>query len=409
MVSKSANPTNPTDPNSFVQKPHNLLLIPGPIEVSDPVLYANAHPSVSHMSLDFGKVFGDCIRMTRQLLYSQTAQPFLVAGSGTLGWDMVASNLLSDGDEVLLLNTGFFGDCFADCLSVYTSPERVHQLPAPKVGHRPSMAALEEKLKERKYKMVCFTHVDTSTAVLSSPKEIGETVKRVSPDTLVVLDGVCSVASEEIRMDDWNIDVVLTASQKAISIPPGLAIVVVSQRALDIANKVKLGEKPSRAYFTDMRRWLPIHKAYESGSVAYFATPPVQLIYAFHASLTAILAGGLEKRFAIHKEKSAWLKAQIANLGLKQVAEQPQDQSNSMTAIYTPEGVETPQIIGGLLKKGVVIAAGIHSEIKTKYFRIGHMGTSVVDEGRTDLQDVITALSEVLSELGVKKSKRSKL
>jgi len=93
---------------------YRLLVIPGPIEVADPVLYANAHPSMSHVSPDFIPYFGDCIRMTRQVLFTKAGQPFLISGSGTLGWDQVGANLVEAGDKVLVLHTGYFGDSFAD-------------------------------------------------------------------------------------------------------------------------------------------------------------------------------------------------------------------------------------------------------------------------------------------------------
>jgi alanine-glyoxylate transaminase/serine-glyoxylate transaminase/serine-pyruvate transaminase len=110
---------------------------------------------------------------------------------------------------------------------------KADQVKAP-IGAAVSQEELEKALSAKKYKIVTFTHVDTSTGVLSDAKSIAETVKRVSPDTLVVLDGVCSVASEEIQMDKWGIDVVLTASQKGLGTPPGLSCVAVSQKAMKV-------------------------------------------------------------------------------------------------------------------------------------------------------------------------------
>jgi len=211
--------------DSFKQQPHKLLVIPGPIEVADDVLFAAAHPSVSHMSPEFAGVFQDCIAKLKQVLFTETAQPIIVAGSGTLGWDMAASNLVEPGEDVLVLNTGYFGDSFAECLSIYGA--KVEQLGAP-VGDKPTASQIEEALKKRKYKMLTFTHVDTSTGVLSDAKEICEIVKRVSPDTITVLDGVCSVGSELIKMDEWGVDVVLAASQKGLGVPPGLCVTCVS-------------------------------------------------------------------------------------------------------------------------------------------------------------------------------------
>jgi alanine-glyoxylate transaminase/serine-glyoxylate transaminase/serine-pyruvate transaminase len=218
-----------TTQQEFKQAAHKLLVIPGPIEVADDVLFANAHPSMSHVAPEFITVFGDCIRMFREVLFTKDGQPFLIAGSGTLGWDQVAANLVEPGENALVLHTGYFGDSFEDCLQTYGA--KVDQIKA-EIGTAVSVSEIEKALKSKKYKVLTFTHVDTSTSVLSDAKAIAEIVQRVSPETLVVMDGVCSVASEEIRMDAWGIDVVLTASQKGLGTPPGLSLLCASQRAL---------------------------------------------------------------------------------------------------------------------------------------------------------------------------------
>ncbi|KAF8603763.1 PLP-dependent transferase [Ceratobasidium sp. AG-I] len=378
----------------FKQEPHKLLVIPGPIEIADEVLYANAHPSMSHVSADFVPVFGDCIRMLRTVLYTKDAQPILVAGSGTLGWDMVASNLVEAGEDALVLHSGYFGDSFADCLETYGA--KVKQVKAD-VGAAVTEVDLEKALKEKKYKVVTVTHVDTSTGVLSDVKMIGEVVKRISPDTLVVLDGVCSVASEEIRMDDWGIDVVISATQKGLGTPPGLSVVCASQRALKVLETRKT---PVSSYFASWRRWLPIMHAYEKGSPMYFATPPVNLIYAFHASLSSITKNqpSLEDRFKLHKEASSKIKQAAADLGLKLVPKDIAFAANGMTAVYFPEGIAAGDIIPRMLKQDVVIAAGLHKDIKDKYFRIGHMGITVTDNSRGDVDKIIKALKTAFAE-----------
>ncbi|GAA5839644.1 hypothetical protein JCM9279_006006 [Rhodotorula babjevae] len=388
-----------TQESQFKQSPHKLLSVPGPVEVSDEVLFANAHPSMSHVSPAFAPVFGNCLRMLRQLLYTDKGQPFVIAGSGTLGWDLVAANLIERDEKALVLNTGYFGDAFADCLEVYGA--QVTQLGA-KVGARPSLDELEHALQKDQYKLVTFTHVDTSTGVLSDAQAIAETVKRVSPSTLVILDGVCSVASEEIRMDAWGIDCVVGASQKGISVPPGLSITALSPRALDVVHN---RSSPVAAYFASYRRWLPVMQSYEAGTPAYFATPSVNLIYALEASLNSIVAGpvSLEDRFKLHREASARFRAQARELGFETVAVSDDASANGMTALYTPADVPPPALIGALAKRDIVIAGGLHKDIKTKYIRFGHMGVSVV-ERPTDVAKVMDALRESLAEVAPKSS-----
>lgn len=191
--------------------------------------------------------------MLRKLFQTENpaSQPFVVSGSGTLGWDMVAANLAERGDDVLVLHTGYFADSFADCFETYGV--NATQLKAP-IGDRPQLPEVEKALKEKKYKLLTVTHVDTSTGVLSEIKALSELVHRVSPETLVVVDGVCSVGSEEIRFDDWGIDVVLTASQKGIGCPAGLCIMMCSGRAIETFKNRKT---PPSSYFASFKNWLP--------------------------------------------------------------------------------------------------------------------------------------------------------
>ncbi|KAI9464590.1 PLP-dependent transferase [Lactarius psammicola] len=381
--------------SGFKQAPHKLLVIPGPIEVTDEVLYANAHPSVSHMSADFTAVFGESIRLTREVVRTTTAQPFLISGSGTLGWDQVSANLVEPGENVLVLNTGYFGESFADCLQTYGA--EVTQLCAD-FGATVAVDQVEQALQSKKYKIVTITHVDTSTGVLSNPQPVAEAVKRVSPDTLVVLDAVCAVASEEIQMDNWGIDVVITASQKGLGAPPGLSIVVVSEKAMKV---FETRSKPIPAFYASWKRqvWLPIMKGYEGGTPAYFATPPVNLVHAYHQSLSQIIKASpsLDERLELHRETSSRVKAAAAELGLSQLPIVPEIAANGMTALWCPDGVKSSELLPAFLQRGVVIAGGLGTR-KDKYFRIGHMGSTAIDSKRGDVDQVIDVLKEVILE-----------
>lgn len=381
---------------TFHQATHPLLLIPGPIEVTDDVLLANATPSYSHMSKSFTETFGQAIKMFRQVLVTERGQPFIVAGSGTLGWDMVASNLAEPGDDVLVLHSGYFGQSFTDCFESYNI--KVTQLKAP-VGQCPSRDQIAEALKTKKYKIITVTHVDTSTGVLSDAKMVAEVTREVSPDTLVVLDGVCSVGSEEIRMDQWGLDVIMCASQKGLGVPPGLSLVCASERAIQT---VQTRKTKVNAYFASWLNWLPVMRGYEEGKPIYFATPPIQLICALHASLKEITSRPIEERWQKHKEASLDFKKFITDeLGLKLVPNHLSIAANGMTAVYFPDGVTAANVIPPLFEQGVVIAGGLHKDIKDKYFRVGHMGISAMDTTtRQDLEKVKNALRTVLKSAG---------
>lgn len=209
--------------------------------------------SESHVGPAFVATFSDVLVNLRKLFQSTDpkAQAFVLSGSGTLGWDLVSANLIEAGEAVLVLGTGYFSDGLADCLRVYGA--EVTELKAP-VGERPQLAEIEAALKARAYKAITVTHVDTSTGVLSELRDLSALVHRVSPNTLVLVDGVCSVACEEIAFDEWQLDAVVTASQKAIGVPAGLSISFFSGRALEAVAQRKT---PPPAYFASINNWLP--------------------------------------------------------------------------------------------------------------------------------------------------------
>ncbi|KAG7004894.1 alanine--glyoxylate aminotransferase 1 [Physcia stellaris] len=378
------------------QPDHPALLIPGPVEFDDAVLGAMSHYSQSHVGAPFVATFGETLSMLRKLFQTSnpSSQPFVVSGSGTLGWDMVAANLVEKGDEVLVLHTGYFADSFADCFETYGVTAT--QLKAS-IGERPQLQEIENALNQKDYQMITVTHVDTSTGVLSEVEALSELVHRVSPNTLIVVDGVCSVGSEDVQLDKWGLDVVLTASQKAIGCPAGLCILMCSERAM--AHFQARKTQPA-SYFASFKNWLPVMQNYEAKKPSYFATPSPQLIHALHTSLTQILSQPLSRRFAAHRETSQRIKSALMSMGLKQLASKPENQANGMTAMYLPEGVKASDILPNLLKKGVVFAGGLHKEIATKYIRFGHMGVSVMDPNRPDIDKALEALKTILIDVG---------
>ncbi|OAL32813.1 hypothetical protein AYO20_07770 [Fonsecaea nubica] len=383
------------------QPPHPSLLIPGPIEITDEVSQAMSHYAQSHVGQPFVNTFGESLTLLRDLFQTKNpgSQPFVLAGSGTLGWDLVAANLVEPGEDVLVLHTGYFGDSFADCLSTYGA--KPTQLKAP-IGDKPQLPEIEAALKEKKYKAVTVTHVDTSTGVLSQIQPLSDLIRRVSPETLLIVDGVCSVGGEEINFDKMDIDVCLTASQKAIGCPPGLSIVMVSERAMNV---YKSRKSSPGSYYASFKNWTPIMQNYEAKKASYFATPPTQLVQALNTSLKQILAQPLEARFAQHRKVSEYVKSKVASLGLKQLATDPANAANTMTAIYLPEGLTPPEILPKLMSRGVVFAGGLHREIAARYIRFGHMGVSAMDESRGEIDKALEALKDGLAEVASAKSK----
>jgi alanine-glyoxylate transaminase/serine-glyoxylate transaminase/serine-pyruvate transaminase len=376
----------------------NLLLIPGPIVVSEAVRKAQSIQSLAHTSPEFIAIFQKALKDLRQLFKStnEKDQGIVIAGSGTLGWDITASNLVYPGDDVLVLSTGFFSDSFADCLRVYGA--NVDVLTAP-VGDVSPINEVEAKLAEKKYSVITITHVDTSTAVVSDVRAIAAAVKKVSPDTLIVVDGVCSVGVEDIEFTKWGLDYVLSASQKAIGVPSGLSIGFLSERAIARA----LNRPSQSTFFASLQRWLPILTNYEAGKPSYFATPAIQTVNSLKVSLEEILGGGLDARFAKNKQTSDRFKKALADLGIKIVPVNEKVAANGLTAAYFPEGVDGAKFLSAVYSKGVVLAGGIHKQLVGKYFRVGHMGVSALDDSLGHIDIAIRVITEALEEQGYKK------
>ena len=375
-------------------KDRKLLMIPGPIEFTPAVMRAMGMPTTSHVAPQFVEVFGTALERLRHVFLAPEAQPFVVAGSGTLAMDMAASNLIEPGDAALVVNTGVFGDRFGEILQRYGA--EVNHVRAPAIGDVPPLdevrVALEahEASSGRGYKLMTITQVDTSTAVAADVKALAEIGRE--HDVLVVVDGVCSVAGEELRQDAWGVDLALTASQKAIGVPPGLALVMAGPRAMKAFWERK---SPVVSYYSDWTKWLPIMEAYEARETGYFGTPPVNLIWALNISLGQILEEGMDARFERHRRVSRSVKAAVAALGMAQVPATAEVAARTLTAPCFPAGVDR-SVLARINEAGVILAGGLHPDIKSSYFRIGHMGAV----NQSDVTATISAVEQGLADVG---------
>lgn len=371
-------------------KDRKLLMIPGPIEFTPEVLRAMGMATTSHIASNFIEAFGQALERLRQVFLCPSGQPFVIAGSGTLAMDIAAANLIEPGDKALVVNTGYFSDRFAAILERYGAA--VTMVRAPAIGDAPALEEVEAALKSSHYKLMTITHVDTSTAVGADVRGLAALGREYG--TLVVVDGVCSVAGEEMRQEEWGIDLALTASQKAIGVPPGLALVVAGPRAMEAFRKRKT---PVANYYADWTNWLPIMEAYEARQPSYFGTPAVNLIWALNVSLGQILEEGMDARFARHRRLSEALKAAITALGLKQVPVSADKTATTITAPYYPQGVDS-KVLRYIEEAGVILAGGLHPAIKAQYFRIGHMGAV----SASDILATVGAIEQGLARTGYK-------
>jgi alanine-glyoxylate transaminase / serine-glyoxylate transaminase / serine-pyruvate transaminase len=349
-------------------KDRTLLMIPGPIEFEPAVLSAMGGPTPSHTAPTFIEEFGRALSRLRDVFLAPDGQPFVLAGSGTLAMDSAAANLVEPGDAVVVVNTGFFSERFGAIFERYGA--KVTHVRA-EAGGRPELREVEAALAGGRTKVLAVTHVDTSTGVLTDVPALAALARRHG--ALAVVDGVCSVAGETLRMNEWGVDLAFTASQKAIGVPPGLAILMAGPRALEAFRR---RTKPVASYYADWTNWLPVMEAYEARRPSYFGTPAVNLVEALDVSLGQILAEGMDARTARHVSLGSAMQAAITALGLGQVPKDAAWAAHTLTAPLYPEGVAPANLLGEVHRAGVTVAGGLLGPIRDRYFRIGHMGAT---------------------------------
>ncbi|MDI6848060.1 MAG: alanine--glyoxylate aminotransferase family protein, partial [Candidatus Bathyarchaeia archaeon] len=307
---------------------------------------------------------------------------FVIAGSGTLALEMAIANLIEPGDKILNLVVGYFGEYFVKISKAYGAIPKVLEVPWGKAVN-PEM--VRNALKEDVYKAVTVTHVETSTGVANPIKEIGEIVKENS-DVFYIVDAVCSLGGMEVRVDEWNIDVCASGSQKCIGVSPGLALILASDKVLDY---VKRRKNPS-FWYGNLLNWLPVMR----DPSQYFATSLVNMIYALSEALKMLLNGGLTERFRRYHVLAEAFRAAVDALNMKLVADK-EHAADTVTAVYYPENIDDGRFRSEMKKRGIVVASTL-GPLKGKGFRVGHMG----NVSQNDIMSTIAAIESALKSLG---------
>jgi alanine-glyoxylate transaminase/serine-glyoxylate transaminase/serine-pyruvate transaminase len=363
-----------------------LLMIPGPTAITAEVLAAGARPVLSHSDPRMRSFVAESLARLRTLFDAPSCQPIIAAGSGTLAMEIGLANLIEPGDRVLILETGVFGGRFRTISERNGAELRVV---ASSLGQSIDPDQARRAIEEFRPKVVTMTHVDTSSGVRVDVATLSRLARE--RDALVVVDGVCSIGGEEFHGDAWGVDVALTASQKAIGAPPGLAIVTVGPRARAARDNRR---SPFPGYFTDFKNWLPVMESYEGGAPGYFGTPAVTLLATLHTALEELAAEPMPARVARHACIAGAFKAGVAALGLENVAE-PDANANTLTVVRNPAGVGD-ELVDAVRAEGVTIARAIHPELRGASFRVGHMGIC----GPAEILTTLGALERALHRLG---------
>jgi alanine-glyoxylate transaminase/serine-glyoxylate transaminase/serine-pyruvate transaminase len=358
-----------------------LLLIPGPSPVLPRILETLALPTVSHVGPEMVRDLRDSCGNLRKIVFCEQGEPFIISGAGTLAMEMALLNTVGREDRALVVSQGYFGQRMEQICGAFGLRSDVLEC---EWGKAVLPEDLEARLSQDPFQVVVCTHVDTSTGACAPIDQYARIVK--SAGALFVVDGVCATGGIPERMDDWTIDVVLTAAQKCLGTPPGLSLLVLSERAM--AKRRSLGTVP--AYYSDLLRWLPIMR----DPAKYFSTPCVNEIRAFAEATRVIMEEGLESRFARHDLNARAIRAGLEALGFGFFTD-PRFAASTLSVVSYPAEIEDKAFRAALYDNGVVVAGGL-AQTFGRVFRMGHMGNL----DRADVLFALEAVEETLRSLG---------
>ncbi|MGE0239209.1 MAG: aminotransferase class V-fold PLP-dependent enzyme [Parvibaculaceae bacterium] len=340
------------------------LFIPGPTNVPDRVRRAMDIPMEDQRAPDLPQFILPLFEDVKKVFKSRTGHVFMFPSTGTGGWEAALTNTLSPGDKVLAARFGQFSHLWIDmCIRLGLEVEVVD---AP-WGEGVPVDVFAGRLKadrHHKIKAVLVTHNETATGVTSDVAGVRKALDEAQHPGLLFVDGVSSVASIDFRMEDWRVDIAVSGSQKGFMMPVGLAILCVSQKALAAAASAQ-----SRRCFFDFS---DMARANKDGYFPY--TPPLPLFRALRASLDMIFEEGLDHVFARHHRLAEGVRKAVQAWGLKLCAAEPRWHSDTVSAIYLPEGFDSNAFVRhAYTSYGLSLGVGL-SKVAGRVFRIGHLG-----------------------------------
>jgi serine---pyruvate transaminase len=356
------------------------LMTPGPTPVPPEVLAAMAQPVTHHRGPDFRVVYERCLGRLREVCRT-ASDVLLLTASGTAAMESAVANLCSPGDRVVVVSAGYFGERWSAIARAYGCA--VEELRYA-WGEIPSADDLAARLGELGGAHVVYlTHSETSTGVVADVQALAAVAKEAG--ALVAVDAISSLGALPLETDAWGLDAVASGSQKALMTPPGLALVAVSDAALQASARAT-----SPRFYVD---WERTRKAQHRLDAPF--TPAVSLVAGLDVALGILLERGLEAAFAEHRRLGRACREGAKAMGL-QLFSPDDDGSAVVTAIRAPEGVDSGEIVLALRDRyGITIANG-QGDLKGKIFRIGHIGYFDV----FDITTALAAVELVLAEAG---------
>ena len=348
--------------NSFQPGKH-FLQIPGPTNVPDRVLRAMDYPTIDHRGPEFAEIAKRVLDKIK--LIFKTSEPVIIyPGSGTGAWEAAIVNTLNEGDKVLMFETGQFSSLWWEIAKKFKL--NIDFVPGDwRTGADPEI--LEKKLKEdtnHEIKAVFVVHNETSTGVASRIGECRKAIDNAKHPALYMVDTISSLASIDYKHEEWKVDVTVGGSQKGLLLPPGLSFNAISSKAIEASKNAKL----PKSYW----EWGPMLKNNENGFFPY--TPATNLFYGLDEAINMLLEEGLENVFARHKRHADATRLAVKAWGLEILCKNPEEYSNSLTAVMMPDGHDADALRKVILDNyNMSLGMGLN-KIKGKVFRIGHLG-----------------------------------
>ena len=340
------------------------LFIPGPVHGLPEVLEQLSRYTLGHRGKEYVQLHSETVDMLKKVLFTEQ-NIFLSSSSGSGGWETAARNLIADDEKVLCCMCGAFSDKWADVFQA--NNKQVDELKV-EWGQAVTADMIDAKLSQGNYAAISLAYNETSTGVTNPLEDICKMMKEKHPDVLILVDSVSAMVGLPIKFDEWGIDMTFASVQKAFAIPPGLAIFVVSDRAMEKSKSVK-----NRGYYFDLQVFAKSAQKSQTPT-----TPAVPHIMAVHYQCTRLLKEGMENVWARHKAMAdyvrSWAKKNFDIYAPEEFA------SNTLTTVKNNKGICVAELIKAIQEKHNVAFGNGYGNLKEETFRIAHMGDITLDD-----------------------------
>ncbi|MFL2648353.1 MAG: aminotransferase class V-fold PLP-dependent enzyme [SAR202 cluster bacterium] len=348
----------------MTQNGKHFLQIPGPTNVPDSVLRAISYPTIDHRGPEFSEMTKNIIEGLKDVVKGRESTPIIFPSSGTGAWEASLVNILSEGDRILMFETGHFSTLWktmAEKLGFnveYIGGDWRSGVDAEKI------ADVIKKDKDHDIKAICMVHNETSTGVTSKIPSIIKIIKSLRHPAIIMVDTISSLGSIDYSHDDWNVDVTVAGSQKGLMLPPGIAFNFVSEKAIEISK--------SNNYKRSFWDWNEMITNNINGFFPY--TPSTNILFGLEEALKLLKKEGLENVFRRHERHANATRLAVKNWGLELLPLNEDEHSNSLTSILFKEGVNADFIRKIILEKfNTSLGTGL-GKWSGRIIRIGHLG-----------------------------------